>query len=153
MRIWCTARAIGASLLLACCTKEPAPPPKVHADATAPAPAPAVCADAASVRASFGRECLVVGTYRVDGIPLKGDTSVDWPVVVLDDRSRVMLESLWDPSKLPDLGTLARLRGKRVEVVGTLHSAPPSPSPENFAFPCLSPVRSLRVLSPGEGDR
>ncbi len=106
------------------------------------------CPDRAALRASYGQECRVVGTYRLKAFPSKGgDTLDDWPVVALDDGSEVMLESIWDKTKRPTPQDLQRWTGQRVEVAGTLHSGPPKLMPENFGFPCLSPVRRIGLAA------
>ncbi len=106
------------------------------------------CPDRAALRASYGQECRVVGNYRLKAFPSKGgDTLDEWPVVALDDGSEVMLESIWDKTKRPTPQDLRRWTGQRVEVSGTLHSGPPKLTPENFGFPCLSPVRRIGLAA------
>jgi hypothetical protein len=123
------------------------------APVAAPAPAPAtqrapVCRTKAEVIAAYGAVCAVVGVYELKVFPGKGGGVLDeWPVVVLADGGEVMIESLWDKRKKPDAAAVARHRGRRVEVVGALHAAPPRDMPENFGFPCVSPVESLRIVS------
>lgn len=106
------------------------------------------CPDRAALRANHGQECRVEGTYRLKAFPSKGGGTLDeWPVVALDDGSEVMLESLWDKTKRPTPQDLQRWTGQRVAVEGTLHSSPPKESPENFGFPCLSPVRRMGLAA------
>lgn len=143
------ARPVPLLFLLSCGTEPsppvnpgPAPPASSHQ-----APSVAACTDRASIQAHFQQVCAVTGTYTIKTFHgKKGGVLDDWPVLVLADGSEVMIESIWDSGKKPDSTTRQGLQGKRVEAVGMLHSSPPRESPENFGFPCLSPVHSLRVV-------
>jgi hypothetical protein len=115
--------------------------------AAAPAePAAAPCRTREEIQAAYGKLCSVIGRYRLRIFPSKGGGSLgDWPIVELDDGAEVMIESIWDSSRKPDRKAVAALTGKRVRVTGKLNASPPKSSPENFGFPCLSPVEELRL--------
>lgn len=116
------------------------------------AQATATCKTTPDVQAHLGEVCAVVGTYEMKPfLNKKGEPWRDWPVLVLEDRGRdVLVESIWDEQKQPSAETIAKYRGRRVEVVGTLNASPPQPgSPSraaNMAALTLSPVTSIRVL-------
>lgn len=107
-----------------------------------------VCRTENDVVSHLGEVCAVVGTYEVkEFFNQKGGKLRDWPVVVLaEGRRDVLIESLWDERLMPDADTIARYRGRKVEVVGRLHGAPPGRI-ANMAVPCVSPVESLRLMS------
>lgn len=96
---------------------------------------------------SYGKVATVVGTYEIKPfLNKKNEKLRDWPVLVLKEGKRgVLIESIWDVSKAPSPETIARYKGRQVEVVGKLHAAPPG-SIQNMAVPCISPVESIRLL-------
>lgn len=144
-----------SSSLLVGCSKDPPPQGAAAPSATSPEAAAAPdraappCEDGAAVRAHMGKECAVVGRYEIKNYSLKRGSSLrEWPVVVLADGTEVMIESIWDGSKKPAPEVAESLRGKRVRVRGKLHASPPRESPENIAFPCVSPVQEITVAPP-----
>lgn len=139
------------SSALACSSECSLPPvsPQSSSQGQAPAPPRPSCRARAEIDAALGGVCSVIGVYQLKTFAGRGGTSLgEWPVVVLGDGTEVMVESLWDARKAPAPDVVARLRGRQVEVTGPVHASPPRELPENFAFPCVSPVESLRVLAP-----
>jgi hypothetical protein len=94
----------------------------------------------------------VVGVYTLDVFRGAGGSIFDvWPVVHLEAGGEVLIESLWFPEKKHDSATVDRYAGRRVEVFGVPHTAPPLPPGREglsnyVGLPCLSPVLALRVL-------
>lgn len=125
--------------LMAACASTPAP-------VTRPAPETpmtANCMTRTDLEAAFDQRCRVVGRYEMrDFHTKKGAVFRTWPVVVLDDGTPVLIESLWDESTRHDDATIAAHQGKRVAVTGTLHGEPPG-SIQNFATACVSPVEDF----------
>ncbi len=103
------------------------------------------CTDVAALKARVGGRCTVTGVYAIEHFPTKrgGKQKTPWPVVVLDDGTQVMLESVWDASKRPDAETIARLEGNVVTAIGTVHTSPPSEQPQNLLFYTLAPVETV----------
>ena len=160
------ARAAACLILLGACSggrsSSPAPAPAKTSAPTAaeavaqPGPDPEAvaavsverCTTRAEAQARLGQSCAVVGSYELKAFSGKGKKSLgDWPIVRLGDDSEVMIESIWDQTKKPDAELVERHRGRRVEVVGKLHGAPPRSMPANFAFLCVSPVDSMRLVT------
>lgn len=117
------------------------------------------CADAARLAARVGASCRVTGRYQIKRFPGKKVDTVlaEWPVIVMADGTEVMLESLWDPSKAPERGTVTQLAGKLVEATGTVHREPPV-QPGHAANSCSgasrrSPSFEQRIDATGPGAR
>jgi hypothetical protein len=104
------------------------------------------CVTEADVRANLGEVCTLVGIYDLHDIRnKKGQPWRNWPVVELDGGAFVALESVWDETKMPGRDEIARWRGKKVEVTGTVLGQPPSKQPANMSLLPVSPVESIKL--------
>jgi len=129
---------LGFALMAACAsTQAPAARPATESLMTAN------CTTMKDLEAAFDQRCRVVGRYELrDFHTKKGKVFRTWPVVVLEDGTPVLIESLWDESSRHDDATIAAHEGKRVAVTGTLLGEPPG-SIQNFAMACVSPVEDF----------
>jgi hypothetical protein len=155
-------RAWVLSWVLAGCTSAKPPPPVPEAPTNPPeapkngpevimnkAPTPSLsarCTTDAEIRAKLGEVCSVIGTYELKEITnKKGGAWRTWPIVKLDGDKFIALESVWDETKMPPPDEVARWRGKKVEVTGTVLGQPPSKSPANMAMLTMAPVESIKL--------
>lgn len=112
----------------------------------APTPPSTTCTTADEIRAKLNSVCTVVGTYELREIPnKKGGPWRNWPVLNLADDKFIALESVWDDSKMPGDDEVAKWRGKKVAVTGTVLGQPPSKSPANMSLLTIAPVQSIEL--------
>ena len=148
-------RALLMSLVLVACSsgKTPSPPPpspppepEVAMKKPPAPPASPTCTTADEIRAKLGEVCTVIGTYDLREINnKKGGAWRNWPVVKLDGDKFIALESVWDDSKMPAADEVAKWRGKKVAVTGTVLGSPPSKNPANMSMLTMAPVESIAL--------
>src|SRR5687767_7419687 len=93
--------------------------------------------------ATVGEVCVLVGSYALVDVAKKRTVTRSWPVVVLDDGTKVLLESPSAGARPAD-DVIARHLGRRVEAVGRLHASAPG-GPARLSLRCLAPVQDLRL--------
>lgn len=165
---------LAAALFVLGCSPAPLPPqapldsPALAASPPSPPPVPLsspplpCCSDFQAVHQADGQRVLVVGRYtpvlltKRPGQPNPADVVPGKPTTVtidLENGVSLMLEVYHRPSGLRPVEEIARLAGKRVEIIGVLHERTPSRHTDDgeaqtMIGPYVGSIESLREAPP-----
>lgn len=106
-----------------------------------------VCKSKKDLEKAYGKKCVVFGTYEIQPFHTKKDiVFANWPVLVLEDSTVVLLESFWNAKDKRSPNERLDLVGKRVKAKGLLHREPPTDKgAQNTMIPCLTEVTEYQV--------
>jgi len=106
-----------------------------------------ICKNNKDLEKAYGKNCFVVGNYEVQEFYTKKNTVLaNWPVLVLEDSTVVLLESFWNAIEKRSPKEKSELVGKKVKAKGLLHREPPKDkAAQNIAIPCLTEVEESLI--------
>jgi hypothetical protein len=107
----------------------------------------------ADILAHDGRRVTLRGEYRAIPVPTRGGNDpgdpLEYAVVILEDGTRVFLETFGTPEASRPPAELRRFDRRRVAARGTIHGLMPVRG-EGLLEPSLGDVRSVAELPAGE---